>query len=352
MMLDLYKRRIQPDKKFGLNPIYYFLYLLMFPKVIAGPISRYGEISTQLELPKVEIVNVVKGIERFIIGLAKKTIIADQLAPLVDAVFALSSSELTSHYAWLGVIGFSLQLYFDFSGYTDMAIGIGLMLGINLPENFNFPYLATSIANFWRRWHISLSNWFRDYLFYPLERFRRGKSHLWQYGNVLIVFIATGLWHGLTINFFIWGLLHGIAIAFEISPVGGWLRNSWIGIQRFYTLAIILLGWVFFRSATLTEALAFIKALIGLSSATKPIPFERLPIMSGLTWIALIVGLILCLPIHEWLTDWFRKIKPTYDLPYELINQFASKITLIGILIASIFLILGSSFQAALYARF
>ena len=351
LMFDIQKGRIQTGTPARLNPLHFILYLMMFPKVIAGPITRFGELEPQLKAPKVNIDQVTAGMGRFIIGLAKKTLIADQLAPVVNAVFALDSSQLTTAYAWLGLIGFSLQLYFDFSGYTDMALGIGQMLGLKLPENFDSPYIATSIANFWRRWHISLSNWFRDYLFYPLERIRRGKTNYWQYGNILIVFLATGLWHGVTINFIIWGLLHGAAIAYENSPLGGWLKKSWIGIQHLYALFIILLGWVFFRSGSLSQAMTTLRALTGFESATSPIPFERLPITGGLFWIALIAGLILCLPVGEWLSGRIRQTESTLGLSF-LIGQTGSKLALIALLILSLVLIAGAGFQAALYARF
>jgi alginate O-acetyltransferase complex protein AlgI len=307
--------------------------------------------SSQLKGLEVDLSQISAGITRFVAGLAKKTIIADQLAPMVNSVFALNSGELTTPYAWLGVIGFSLQLYFDFSGYTDMALGIGQMLGLKLPENFDFPYLATSITNFWRRWHISLSNWFRDYLFYPLERGRQGKSTLWRYLDVLIVFLATGLWHGITINFVVWGLLHGAAIVYELSPLGGWLKKSWLGFQRLYTLIIILTGWVFFRSEGLGEAFVYLRALAGLNQPRSVIPFEKLPVMGGFTWIALAAGLVFCLPIGQWLRNWMNQAIHSVGLSF-LISQVASKIALVIVLLISIALIIASSFQAALYARF
>ena len=324
---------------------------MMFPKVIAGPIARYGDLHTQLKGINVDISQISAGIERFIGGLAKKTIIADQLAPIVNAVFSLNGNELTTPYAWLGLIGFSLQLYFDFSGYTDMALGIGQMLGVKLPENFDFPYLATSITNFWRRWHISLSNWFRDYLFYPLERNRQGKSNLWRYLDVLIVFFATGLWHGITINFVFWGFIHGAAIAYEISPLGGWLKKSRIGFQRLYSLSIIMIGWVFFRTAGLGEAVTFLRALIGINQANSIIPFEKIPVMSGITWIALAAGVVLCIPIGQLLAKKNKTSSKKENWSF-MISQSGSKISLIIALIISIVLIIASSFQATLYARF
>jgi alginate O-acetyltransferase complex protein AlgI len=351
VFIDIQKNRLNQLEPKQLNPFHYFLYMIMFPRVIAGPITRYGDISSQLKGLTVDISRISSGLERFIIGLAKKTIIADQLAPMVNAVFDLNKSELTTPYAWLGLIGFSLQLYFDFSGYTDMALGIGQMLGLQLPENFNFPYLATSITNFWRRWHISLSNWFRDYLFYPLERDRHGKSNLWRYLDILIVFFATGLWHGITINFVVWGLLHGVAIAYEISPLGGWLKRRWVGFQRLYSLSIIMLGWVFFRTASLGEAFIYLRALIGINQAHSIIPFEKMPVMSGITWIALVAGVVLCMPVGQLLGKKISDAIKSKGLSI-IISQVSSKIALIIALVISIVLIIASSFQPTLYSRF
>ena len=351
LIIDIYKNRLRAADTKSLNPLHYFLYLMMFPKVLAGPITRFGDISSQLEGLQVNFSQITLGMERFITGIAKKTIIADQLAPMVNAVFALDGSQLTTPYAWLGLLGFSLQLYFDFSGYTDMALGIGQMLGLKLPENFDFPYLATSIINFWRRWHISLSNWFRDYLFYPLERERQGKSDIWRYLDVLIVFLATGLWHGITINFVFWGLLHGVAIAFEISPLGVRLKNSWVGFQRLYSLSIILSGWVFFRSVNPGAAIAYFRALIGLNRTPSIIPFSKLPVMGGITWIALVAGIVFCLPIGRWLKNWISQTFPSEDFSV-IVTQLGSKLALVAALIISIILIISSSFQPTLYSRF
>jgi alginate O-acetyltransferase complex protein AlgI len=350
LIFDLQKGRINTTQT-KVDLLNSSLYLLLFPKVTAGPITRFGELIGQIKMPQVKIEQVMEGISRFIIGLAKKTIIADQLAPVVNSIFALNAFELTTLYAWLGLIGYSLQLYFDFSGYTDMALGIGQMLGLKLPENFDYPYIATSISNFWRRWHISLSNWFRDYLFYPLERARRGKDLRWQYADIMIVFLATGLWHGVTPNFIIWGLLHGAAVAFENTPTGGRLKKSWVGFQHFYSLSIILVGWVLFRSRDLRQAFSVIRALLGFDIAVDIIPFEKLPVTGGLVWIALIAGFIFIFPTGPWLKKRLEKLETNQKL-FPWIIQLGSKVALICLLIASLIIMVGSSFQAALYARF
>ena len=199
------------------NLIYFSFYLLLFPKIPVGPITRYSQLQDQIRNIHVEPQDVADGLRRFIAGFAKKTFIADTLARVVTPVFKLSSPTISPAIAWLVIVAFSLQLYFDFSGYTDMAIGIGRMMGFRFIENFNFPYLSKSIGEFWRRWHISLSNWFRDLIFYPLER--RRIKWIGQPVNILIVFVLTGLWHGLTKNFILWGI-HGLVLVFKINLFG------------------------------------------------------------------------------------------------------------------------------------
>jgi alginate O-acetyltransferase complex protein AlgI len=188
------------------------------------------------------------------LGFAKKALIADQLARVTDrGIFDQPPHLIPTGIAWLVIICYTLQIYFDFSAYSDMAIGLGQALGFNLAENFNYPYRSASITEFWRRWHISLSNWFRDYVFYPLEWKRKSVRWLNQPLNVLILFLLVGLWHGLTPPFIVWGLLQGAALVWERGRFGIWLRSLWRPLQNFYTLTIIVLGWVFFRSPSLAH---------------------------------------------------------------------------------------------------
>ena len=235
-------------------------YMTAFPKVVAGPIARYRDIGRQLGSRSFDWLLAGEGVSRFINGLAKKIIIADRLSLVVDSgVFDQALPNLSTPSAWLVLVCYTLQIYFDFSGYSDMAIGLGMIFGLRFPENFNFPYQATSISDFWRRWHMTLSGWFRDVVFYPLERKRATGNRLFnQYGNVLIVFLLTGLWHGVTINFIIWGFLHGLAICLETSPIGKKLRKLPGIIQHAYAIVIIMVGWIFFRSNSPAFALGFI----------------------------------------------------------------------------------------------
>ncbi|MGB5708663.1 MAG: MBOAT family O-acyltransferase, partial [Arenicellales bacterium] len=203
-------RRVMPAQTNLLN---LGLYIALFPQLIAGPIVRYHDIAAQLKTRFVNAGQVAYGIERFVIGLGKKVLIANPMGAVADEIFALPPDSITATVAWTAVACYSLQIYFDFSGYSDMAIGLGRMFGFKFLENFNYPYISQSIQEFWRRWHISLSNWFRDFLYLPLGGNRRGPGRT--YFNLLIVFLLCGLWHGASWNFVVWGLLHGSFLVLE-----------------------------------------------------------------------------------------------------------------------------------------
>jgi alginate O-acetyltransferase complex protein AlgI len=199
------------------------------------------------------------GFPRFALGLSKKVIVADTIAPVADAMFALPSANLSTATAWIGVLAYTMQIYFDFSGYSDMAIGLGRMLGFRLPENFARPYSAASITDFWRRWHMSLSRWFRDYVYIPLGG-NRGGPHM-MYRNLFIVFTLTGLWHGANWTFLVWGLYHGCLLIAE--RITGWsgVEDRSILFRRALTLALVMIGWVFFRAASVEQALDILRAM-------------------------------------------------------------------------------------------
>jgi len=327
-------------------------YLLLFPKIPVGPITRNRQLREQIHNIQVEPQDMADGIRRFIRGFAKKALIADTLARVVTPVFNLDSPIILPSIAWLVVISYALQLYFDFSGYTDMAIGVGRMMGFRFIENFNFPYLSKSIGDFWRRWHISLSSWFRDFVFYPLER--RRLRWLGQPFNILVVFALTGLWHGLTRNFLIWGLIHGLALIFESTAAGKKLRNAWAPLQHLYALGVILLGWVFFRSPSPDFALDFLRRLAGDMRGFKVLPFELtspLPIIEPTFVMALAAGVLLSLPIGGWLqkyTDQFAQNKPAVRLPLQVLYD----LWLAFLLLAAIASTANAAFQPGIYGTF
>ena len=198
------------------------------------------------------------GIKRFVIGLSKKVLLANNLAVTVDLIFAQNAGDLSSVTLWLGAIGYMFQIYYDFSGYSDMAIGLGRMFGFHFQENFIYPYLSNSIKEFWRRWHISLSTWFKEYLYIPLGGNRKGKVKL--YRNLLVVFFATGLWHGASWNFIIWGLWHGLFALLERMKYGGYLAKTRV-FNKVYVFFVVIIGWVFFRADNLNLAVEYLKGM-------------------------------------------------------------------------------------------
>jgi len=300
--VDAYKSKDNCEKDF----LKFSFYLLLFPKIPVGPIVPYRLVKAQIAELRSDPQDMADGLRRFFKGFAKKVLIADTLGTVVTPIFNLQSPVITPGFAWLVIISYSLQLYFDFSGYTDMAIGLGRMMGVRFMENFNAPYLSKSIGGFWRRWHISLSTWFREIVFYPLER-RRFKWYGQQI-NVLIVFVLTGLWHGLTRNFLLWGLWHGVVLVFESTSWGRKFRMLWTPFQHIYALTVILIGWIIFRSPTPDFAFDYLRRLAGDMNGIQVLPFELtrpLPFIEPTFLIALTIGLLMCLPLDDWFRKWF-----------------------------------------------
>ena len=244
------------------NPLKLGMYISMFPQLIAGPIVRYTDVENQLSCRSVNLCQFYEGLVRFVTGLAKKVLLANVLAQPADQIFALDPANISAGTAWLGAILYTMQIYFDFSGYSDMAIGMGKMLGFSFMENFNLPYLSKSISEFWRRWHISLSSWFRDYVYIPLGGNRNGDVYL----NLLIVFALTGLWHGAAETFLVWGFWHGFFVVVErYCCMHHKIPRVPECVKRFYTLLIVVIGWVFFRADTLPYAFRYLGAMFSLA---------------------------------------------------------------------------------------
>ena len=251
-LLDTYRKENLPQKNFfDLS-----LYIMFFPQLVAGPIVKYHDIAEQLDQRATSWSNYVCGIRRFVYGLGKKVLIANQMAYLADEVFLIPGNVLDCKTAWLGIVAYSLQIYFDFSGYSDMAIGLGRMLGFKFKENFNLPYISKSIQEFWRRWHISLSSWFKEYLYIPLGGSRKSAKRT--YLNIMIVFITTGIWHGAGFNFVLWGAYYGVLLVLERWQLKRFLEKPLFApLAHIYTLLAVMLGWVFFRAETLPEAWSY-----------------------------------------------------------------------------------------------
>jgi len=265
------------------NPIHAGNYFLFFPKLWAGPIVRSRDIGKQLALRRPSRELFATGVRRFIIGLGKKVLVANTVAGVADKVFGLPANALRVELAWIGVVAYTVQIYFDFSGYTDMAIGVGAMFGFELPENFDHPYAVRSIRDFWRRWHMTLSSFLRDYLFIPLGGSRCAP---WRsYCNLLIVFFVCGLWHGANWTFVVWGVLQGCFLLIEK-----------LGVGHAYALLATMVSWVFFRAATLPQALHFLTAMLDLNRPTGPAD-SLVAIVDPLARVMLVVGIIGSFPV-------------------------------------------------------
>jgi alginate O-acetyltransferase complex protein AlgI len=258
-LIDVYRREIPAAASYGEFATYHAL----FPQLVAGPIVRYREIRREMPNRRIDRTSMTEGAYRFCLGLGKKMVIADNLGTVADAMFALPPAELGFGDAWIGILCYSLQIYFDFSGYSDMAIGLGRLLGFHFPENFDQPYRSASVTEFWRRWHMTLSRWFRDYLYIPLGGNRRGQVRT--FANLSIVFGLCGLWHGAGWTFIVWGFYHGaLLIAERIAAAQlRWRPSGLPGIA--VTFALVTIGWVFFRAPSLGDALTYLEAMFALA---------------------------------------------------------------------------------------
>jgi alginate O-acetyltransferase complex protein AlgI len=293
-VLDVYRREVRALK----NPINFALYISFFPQSIAGPIVRYSDLANQLARRTISREDFAEGVRRFVFGLSKKMLIANTLAAPADAIFALPAEALSPVLAWLGIVCYTLQIYFDFSGYSDMAIGLARMFGFTFKENFHYPYVSRSITEFWRRWHISLSSWFRDYLYIPLGGNRRGTIRT--YFNLLTVFFLCGLWHGASWAFVGWGLYHGVFLVLERGRWGRLLDKTPVPLRMTYALLAVMVGWVFFRAATFTQALSFLATMSGCGANAASIYSPAVYLPTDVV-LALLAGIVASTPLLPWL---------------------------------------------------
>ena len=256
-IIDLYTGKIRVQK----NLLSFALYISLFPQLIAGPIVKYRDIEEQLVGRKESWSKYSYGMTRFVVGLAKKLLLANTLGAVYSGIQATDVGTLSALTAWTGIACYTLQIYFDFSGYSDMAIGLGSMFGFRFNENFNYPYIATSITDFWRRWHISLSSWFRDYVYIPLGGNRRKTPRV--IFNLMVVWLLTGLWHGAAWNFVLWGVFYGVLLIFEKYVLGDLLPRIPTPVRGLVTMLLVMCGWVLFSAPDLTGALLYLKAMFG-----------------------------------------------------------------------------------------
>ena len=336
-VVDVYRGKSPAQK----NLFHMALYLFLFPQILSGPIIKYHQVAGQLTNRNETISIQFYGIKRFVYGLAKKVLLANTFGQSVDYIMGVPSGQMGTLTAWLAVILYTLQIYYDFSGYSDMAIGLGRIFGFYYEENFNYPYLSSSITEFWRRWHISLSTWFRDYLYIPLGGNRKGLGRTCV--NLFIVFLATGLWHGASMTFIIWGIYHGLFILSERL----WLkkvldRNPVKFLTHLYAMVVVVFGWLLFRAPSMTYAIDLAKAMIRPS---KGLWNAGLFANNKILFLA-VLGILLCGPVQALFPRFRNHIFDEENVSYGDIA------VMIVLLFLSTMVVVSSTYTAFIYFQF
>lgn len=339
-VIDLYRGRYRAQK----NLFHLALYISFFPQLIAGPIVQYKDIEDQIMHRKRTPEKIASGIRRFIYGLGKKVIISNLVASSVDKLFALSPENMTGVMAWTAAILYTLQIYYDFSGYSDMAIGLGRMFGFEFLENFNYPYISKSIREFWRRWHISLSSWFRDYVYIPLGGNRKGEVRT--YINNIIVFFLTGLWHGASWNFVGWGLYHGFFIIIERLGFGKILKKSKV-LATIYTALVFIIGWVFFRVTSVRQGFAIVFRMLLPWRYTVSQGAALGTMVGTQTLLAAAAGIIGCGILQQIFT--LGRLK---NIAARWKNSIPEAVYLAAVMFYSILLLANNTYNPFIYFRF
>lgn len=336
-MIDVYRGETKPQRNF----FQLLLYVSLFPQLVAGPIVRYKDVAAEIESRSSSTNDVAYGLRRFCFGLSKKVILSNTLAYYADQVLENDYHSMSSSVLWMGAILYTLQIYFDFSGYSDMAIGLGRVFGFHFHENFNYPYVSCSVREFWRRWHISLSTWFQQYVYIPLGGNRRG---VWKtYRNLGIVFFLTGLWHGASWGFVFWGLYHGFFMILERLFLGKWLeRNPWKWVNHLYTLLVVMIGWVFFRIERISHAMKYVWRMLSFQHGTLGLgDFISLKLL-----VVLVIALALIGFIHERKPAWKAALFADGEIPV-----VQSVVAVLG-LCYSILLLVSDAYNPFIYFRF
>ena len=340
-VLDVYRGEAAAER----NPLRVALYISLFPQLVAGPIVRYTTVADEIRSRRETLDAFTDGAVRFLFGLGKKMLLANQLGLLADQVYATRPEFLTTALAWLGAAAYTGQIYFDFSGYSDMAIGLGRMFGFHFLENFNYPYLSQSVTEFWRRWHISLSTWFRDYLYIPLGGNRC--AHWKHIRNILVVWALTGLWHGAAWNFLCWGLYFGLLLLGEKYGWGRILERAPAALRHLYAMVLIVVSWVLFRAETLDYAVRFLRAMAG---------FAQGGLTDGRTtyyllefrW-ELLLAIPAAMPFKSWLQNW---LESKSGAAAQALLAWGPKLMALGLFGLSFLRLVSSSFNPFIYFRF
>ena len=340
-VIDVYRG----DTKAQRNILQFGVYVTMFPQLIAGPILKYHQVERYLQDRRTDLDAISYGAKRFVTGLAKKELLANNLGLLWKQVTELGTDQMSVLMAWLGIAAFALQIYFDFSGYSDMAIGLGAVLGFHFPENFNYPYVATSVKDFWHRWHISLSTWFKEYVYIPLGGNRKGLPR--QLFNILVVWMLTGIWHGAGWNFLFWGLWFALFLILEKLFLGEVLESVPKVFGRVYTLAVVLISWVFFALESPGEILAYLQAMFGMNGVG---PVNSLAMfLSNEYLVLLVIALVACLPLGSRLV---HALKSSKTGPAMALYRLGEKVIPAVLLLLSVAYIVDASYNPFLYFRF
>lgn len=340
-VIDVYRG----DTKAQRNILQFGVYVTMFPQLIAGPILKYHQVERYLQDRRIDLDAISYGAKRFVTGLAKKVLLANNLGLLWKQVTELGTDQMSVLMAWLGIAAFALQIYFDFSGYSDMAIGLGAVLGFHFPENFNYPYVATSVKDFWHRWHISLSTWFKEYVYIPLGGNRKGLPR--QLFNILVVWMLTGIWHGAGWNFLFWGLWFALFLILEKLFLGEVLESVPKVFGRVYTLAVVLISWVFFALESPGEILAYLQAMFGMNGVG---PVNSLAMfLSNEYLVLLVIALVACLPLGSRLV---HALKSSKTGPAMALYRLGEKVIPAVLLLLSVAYIVDASYNPFLYFRF
>lgn len=340
-VIDVYRRDVAVQK----NPFYVMLYVALFPQLVAGPIVRYKTVEEEIISREIRVDDVADGVERFIIGFGKKIIIANNTGALADLIFAMPSVDAPM--AWTGAIAYTLQIYFDFSAYSDMAIGLGRIFGFHFDENFNFPYVSRSVGDFWRRWHISLTTWFRDYVYIPLGGNRKGQPRM--YFNMLVIWALTGIWHGAEWNFILWGLYYFFFQGAEKLFLGRLLERIPRVFQHAYTLLVVTFGWVIFRC---DDGLGHL-ARYGKSMFSFRASGRSMEILSGYLakyGIYLVLGILFSIPIYRFVKGFLGE-----RLQHPAARCLAAGcgyLALLAVFYVSVLYLVNSTYNPFIYFRF
>lgn len=339
-VIDVYRGNAECQR----NPLYVALYVALFPQLVAGPIVRYSAIEAEITRRTETVSEFSQGCVRFLFGLAKKMLLANAMGEIADAVFELPAASMAASLAWLGGIAYTFQIYFDFSAYSDMAIGLGRMFGFHFEENFNYPYISRSVGEFWRRWHISLSTWFRDYVYIPLggSRCSRGRNIF----NLAAVWLLTGLWHGADWTYVLWGGWFLLLLLGEKFLWGGGLERLPSPVRHIYTMAAVVISWVLFRADSPTHALGYFAVMFGFGNGAADGQTVYLILEYWPEWIACIIA---ALPVKIWLQ---KRMEAYKALPAVFVLEWCPKLLALAMLVLSYMKLATGSFNPFIYFQF